>query len=1142
MQNIKWLSFLIFTLLAGICRAQTYKFVNVEISDFPIVEASILAVDNNFNPEDFDIDSVSILENDEVISPLSSRAPVSRLEAIPISIVFVLDISGSMFGQKFEILKASTKKIIKKIPLDVSEVTIASFNHEIALNCDFTHNLDTLLHSIDCLRSGGGTNFENAFLTSYMGVIDIAKQGQNPNKLIVFVSDGMGRVNARQVTDRANSNLITVNCITIDVPISEDLKIISNQTGGDYYSGIQSEKEIDFAFNKIYHKSQENRFGKIKWKSNYSCNPEKSTQLTIGHQKIVFQYQIPDEKVGKIEVSPANVSFENQPNETILHRPVFIKGENVDLNITSIENSNPDFFGIKSSPFPITASANELKMLELSFYPKDSIRVSAEYIIKNKGCPDVTINASSEGRDKLLITYPKGGEEYVRGATVPITWNGIAEFRPVDFYYQIKGEDTWNSIGSGTMHQKYWNPIALNDSIRIKGVISGNITFGKLIVSPVAIFDSTFFQSAYYNKSGGEILSLSANGILRSWDAKSGKLKSTFEHPIEGDYSYIPGFNRVINVTPHYIRVYTNRNGLLINELPVHEQKNLTSLSHVNDKELYVSLSNFNAILNEQNPKYIDITSSPTTIYSIARDKSKLDVFKEGISKKEFSIKLDPTFQKSVLHRNKAILAVINTNTTQLYNLKTKSLELNLHGERFYQFSSCSRYVITQDSLNYNIYYLGNWHRIYSLPKQNQFTLSPINPLIAQVVNDSLSITDISTRQTIWSKLYKGITQYQFFPKSNRFLFLHKDSLVILDLYNRKVLTKVNYQADLIKMMSISPDEKSILVTCDNVIAALKMENLLKTSGLGIEEQPDTDITPYFSVISPEPEIVNRITFPKEYVNTSVEKMFNNVITNPGRHTVYIDSIYVESNNSCFSLVSSPEGFAVNSSGQSNIEIRFIPKTTGVNRGKLVIVSGNKKYQCELEGEGMEQGFENLSPQVNFPALKVYSSADTIVPLIKNTGSEPLSINDLRIGPYNQGDFSIVPISNNKILSPNDTLWARISFLPASRGRQNAIIQVQPGNMDWVKSSTVYGEGFAKRKVIIAGKTVNAISKEPLESIINLTKLDSGKKVYQGHYQGQGVFSIMLNTDRARQEFGFQATTSFEEGLKRTIKWFRRSW
>jgi nucleoside-diphosphate-sugar epimerase len=31
----------------------------------------------------------------------------------------------------------------------------------------------------------------------------------------------------------------------------------------------------------------------------------------------------------------------------------------------------------------------------------------------------------------------------------------------------------------------------------------------------------------------------------------------------------------------------------------------------------------------------------------------------------------------------------------------------------------------------------------------------------------------------------------------------------------------------------------------------------------------------------------------------------------------------------------------------------------------------------------------------------------------------------------------------------------------------------------------------------------------------------------------------MLDTTRAEQEFGFQASTSFEDGLRTTVEWFR---
>jgi len=33
----------------------------------------------------------------------------------------------------------------------------------------------------------------------------------------------------------------------------------------------------------------------------------------------------------------------------------------------------------------------------------------------------------------------------------------------------------------------------------------------------------------------------------------------------------------------------------------------------------------------------------------------------------------------------------------------------------------------------------------------------------------------------------------------------------------------------------------------------------------------------------------------------------------------------------------------------------------------------------------------------------------------------------------------------------------------------------------------------------------------------------------------------MLDTSRAEKEFGFRAKTSFEEGLKKTIEWYRES-
>ena len=50
---------------------------------------------------------------------------------------------------------------------------------------------------------------------------------------------------------------------------------------------------------------------------------------------------------------------------------------------------------------------------------------------------------------------------------------------------------------------------------------------------------------------------------------------------------------------------------------------------------------------------------------------------------------------------------------------------------------------------------------------------------------------------------------------------------------------------------------------------------------------------------------------------------------------------------------------------------------------------------------------------------------------------------------------------------------------------------------------------------------------------------------YTGNIDALGTTRILearrcLDTSRAEKEFGFKAKTPFEEGLKRTIKWYRK--
>ncbi|MCG8578273.1 MAG: OmpA family protein, partial [Bacteroidales bacterium] len=929
--------------------------------------------------------------------------------------------------------------------------------------------------------------------------------------LIVFISDGMANVNTHQVISLANQHSIMVSCITIGLPIGEQLKTIAEKTNGDYFSDINSAKAIKTVLKRIFLKSQLDSYGKITWKAPYGCHPEKTTQLTIGQQTFTLHYQIPDAKLGKFEVSQNNVHFNNDKQKEVVYQPIIINGNNIELNIRDIENSNSEFFGLKDGYLPIIAGANELKKFELSFSPKDSIRASGEYIIRNEDCPDVVINAFAGGREKLLITHPAGGEEYASGSNVPISWSGISQSRPVDLFYQVQGTDAWNPIGAGSKFKKDWKAANINDSVRIKGRVSGNISFDNLLIAPVNIIDTSSFKLAIFNKTGNEILSLSTSGQLKSWDAATGQQKIVFEETIDGDYAYMPGHNRIVNITSTHQKFFTNRNGLLIKEIPFNQKVNLTSLTHINGKELYVTLSNFSVLSDAHDFNYIDETIAPRTGYRIARDKNKLHVFKSRAKKKLFSIKLQASFQKSILHRTEAILAISNHNNIQVYNLDTKAIVLDRQEEDFYQFSSCSKFVLTHDANNYYVYHLKNGNRVYTITKQGNFRISPSGTHIAQTGGDSLTITDISTRQLLWAKKHDGIKQYRFFPTSSKFLLLKKDSLVIWDLQQKKLVNKIYCQSQLINSMELSPDEQSLLVTCDNVIASLDLDKLLRSSSLDMQRDFDTDISPYFNILTPWPELPAKLTFKKQYLNTRVEKVFSKVIGNPGKHPVSIDSIYIDGADSAFELVSSTAGFSILPRNQADVELRFVPKQQGRNSGRLVVVCGKQKHYCDLEGVGIEYDFEPLSPQVIFSPLKVHATKDTLVPIIRNTGTEPILLSDIRLSSGSH--FAFEAAAKNQVLSAGDTLWVTITFAPHKRGRQNTSIHVQTDNGIWVHASHIYGEGIAQRQVIIAGKTIHAISKKPIASLISLTALNTGVIAHQQYSNQQGAYTIKARTD-----------------------------
>jgi len=151
---------------------------------------------------------------------------------------------------------------------------------------------------------------------------------------------------------------------------------------------------------------------------------------------------------------------------------------------------------------------------------------------------------------------------------------------------------------------------------------------------------------------------------------------------------------------------------------------------------------------------------------------------------------------------------------------------------------------------------------------------------------------------------------------------------------------------------------------------------------------------------------------------------------------------------------------------------------------------------------------------------------------------------------------------NSIFLLPVNLYGPRDNFNPASSHVIPALIKkcvdARDAGMDHIE---VWGTGSASREFIYADDAAEGIllatekydSSEPVNigagfeiSIRDLTDLIvrltgfPGKVVWDAS-QPDGQPRRMLDTGRARERFGFQATTSFEEGLRQTIAWYEKN-
>lgn len=195
-------------------------------SDYPQISAEI-----SISRSDINIDSNSILLTDT--SEKIQNFSVETIEVSDLSLSIVLDISGSMQGNKIIDSKNAIKDCISQLGDDVS-VSFVTFSDSANLECALTDSRYLVMNLVNAADSdGGGTYISSGLLTA----ID-SLRGSSGSKIIILLSDGEDFDESKALMDdvlmEAVENNISIYTIGLQGCDEDYLQMIATKTGAQF--------------------------------------------------------------------------------------------------------------------------------------------------------------------------------------------------------------------------------------------------------------------------------------------------------------------------------------------------------------------------------------------------------------------------------------------------------------------------------------------------------------------------------------------------------------------------------------------------------------------------------------------------------------------------------------------------------------------------------------------------------------------------------------------------------------------------------------------------------------------------------------------------------------------------------------------
>ncbi len=1053
--------------------SQHLTLFDVDTSSYPLVSAKFYGFDENYNIlSGVKLSDCQVFENgveQKVVKVISPKIAPKQL-----SVVLLVDVSGSMYGENIEFMKEVLKLYVNLTPFSYTSVALVSFNHDVFVNQDFTRDKDKLNEAIDKLQADGGTNYDAALYTEQRSALNLLKGNNTGESVVIFVTDGLSSIDSTAATSLAKQLNARVYSIALNMPLPPSLISLSLNTNAKNYE-VFSEDEAKNVYVSIL-MGIYNQYSQIFWQSERPCNQEIYVDMQVKKKYLAnAYYEIDEQQTNGLFFSKNVVLFDKysaedeQELKIFTHNPLTIN--NIYIVDTNIFDISYDF------KLPKKIQEGEILKVKVKRLQNSDEQVYNKLVFETDACNPKTLYLYNGNPaffvmpGSIEILYPNGGETFYRGQNTKIAWKNASKNAYVNVYFSNDNGKNFSYLATTTDKKFNWNIFqAQSDSCRIKvAEVRKPINFIDSSMSVKQLTISNNGDTYFWAK--GKVLNISstATGSVRKKIICESFIKD-FKLSNNGDKIAIHTFD-------DYIQVYD----LLTDKeftIRARKKKVLGYFFSADDKKIAV----------------------------VYKDMKKFMIYDAIGGKKLEKIKLDDAPRQVTASQN--IISFTYGKKWRLFDMGQDTWIADFDTKMMFKISAVDMQAnvacaLTSDNIIYE------W-RFGAAKASGIFVEKGFRPTELQInsdrtilcyqrnkrvvlYRDSLKIFDFqSTRD-------QQITGAWFNPNGYEMTYIVK----------KRINDKIEYEAfrfDLKVRKLLSSNNNTHSYKAIKDVSYNKFGNVAgyKTAdGYMINLLPGVfsvagDVSDsVFSIKTFVPKIKDTVYMPKIFEGQDFSWVEKDFFQNKGNYIAVVDKVlFSAKTGGFFKIISGNPPLGINPNSNADIEFYFAGTyQIGKFFTNLYVISDDDTLNSVIVSEIVKLPVLKQTENISLGVLKINNARDKRFSIFKNITDSTLTITDVKVWMEDEEQIILnTNLKGYKIL-PGQAVDIDFTFNAVKRGYTNAVYKIYLQGFTQPLELVVTGQVDAPKFATVVCTTTNILDDKPVSCKVLYYNVDNGQYI-----------------------------------------------